>query len=86
MCSAIRIGLVTVSQGDPLQDILFACGGPIVRQYILQTTVSTSSIQAEYQAVYAGMQELVRLWGALCEIGRPEEELTSFFIDREPRT
>ena len=49
----------------------------------LQTTASTSSMQAEYQAMYAGMQELVWLRGVLGEIGRPEDEPTPFFIDSQ---
>ena len=36
--------------------VVFAAGGPITWQSKLQTTVYTSSIQAEYQAIYAGMQ------------------------------
>ena len=63
--------------------IVFACGGPIVWQSKLQTTVSTSSMQAEYQAMYAGMQELVWIRGVLGEIGRPEVEPTPFFIDSQ---
>ena len=39
--------------------IVFSCGGPIMWQSKLYTTVSTSSMQAENQDMYAGMQELV---------------------------
>ena len=35
--------------------IVFAAGGPIAWQSKLQTTVSTSSMHSEYQAMYAGM-------------------------------
>ena len=48
--------------------IVFAAGGPIAWQSKLQTTVSTSSIQSEYQATYAGMKELVWLRGVMAEI------------------
>ena len=41
--------------------IFFAAGGPIAWQSKLQTTVSTSSMQSDYQAMNAGMQELVWL-------------------------
>ena len=39
--------------------IVFAYGGPIVWQSKLQTTVSTYSMQAEYQAKCTEMQELM---------------------------
>ena len=48
--------------------IFFAAGGPIAWQSKLQTTVSTSSMQSDYQAMNAGMQELVWLWGVLGEL------------------
>jgi hypothetical protein len=51
--------------------IVTAVGGPVSWQSKLQTTVSTSSMQAEYQAIYAGMTELVWLRGVLKEIGLP---------------
>ena len=35
-----------------------------------KTTVSTSSMRSGYQAMYAGMQELVWLWG----VGRAAED------------
>ena len=38
--------------------IVFAAGGPLIWQSILQAFVSMSSIQSDYQAMYAGMQEL----------------------------
>ena len=42
--------------------IAFVGVGPIAWQFKLQTTVSTSSVQSEYQAMYSGMQRLVWLW------------------------
>ena len=36
--------------------VLLAAGGPIAWQSKLQTTVSTSSMQARYQAIYAIFQ------------------------------
>ena len=47
----------------------------------LQASVSTSSMHAEYQAMYAGIQELVWLWG----VGRDRSARrpTPFFIDSQ---
>ena len=44
---------------------------------------SISSMRAEYQAMYAEIQELVWLWWVLSAIGRPEDESTLFFIDSQ---
>jgi len=63
--------------------VVFAAGGPIAWQSKLQTTVSTSSMQAEYQAMYAGMQELVWLRGVMAELGLPFCEPTPFFLDSQ---
>ena len=63
--------------------VVFAAGGPITWQSKLQTTVSTSSMQAEYQAIYAGMQELVWLRGVMAELGLPFDEPTPFFLDSQ---
>ena len=41
--------------------VVFAAEGPNAWQSKLQTTVSTSSMHAECQAAYAGMQEVVWL-------------------------
>ena len=47
------------------------------------TTVSTSSMQAEYQAMYARMKVLVCPRGVFGNIGRPEDEPTPFYIDSQ---
>ena len=39
--------------------VVFAAGGPITWQSKLQSTVSPSSMQSEYQAMFGAMQELV---------------------------
>ncbi len=62
---------------------MFAAGGPIAWQSKLQTTVSTSSMQSKYQAMYAGMQEIVWLRGVLGEIGITQCEPTPFFLDSQ---
>ena len=62
---------------------MFAAGGPIAWQSKLQTTVSTSSMQSEYQATYAGMQKLVWLRGVMAEIQRGLREATPFFLDSQ---
>jgi hypothetical protein len=61
--------------------IVFAAGGPIVWQSKLQATVATSSMQSEYQAMYAGMTEVIWLRGVCAEIGLVLNEATPFFID-----
>ena len=61
--------------------IIFAAGGPISWQSKLQTTVATSSMESEYMAMYAGMQELVWIRGVLKELKRPLSEPTPFLID-----
>ena len=63
--------------------VVFAAGGPIAWQSKLQTTVSTSSMQSEYQALYAGMQELVWLRGVMSELKLPACEPTPFFLDSQ---
>jgi hypothetical protein len=61
--------------------VVFAAGEPIAWQFKLPTTVSTSSMQAECQAMYAGMQVTVWLRGVLGEIGFTQCEPTPFFLD-----
>ena len=63
--------------------VVFAGGGPIAWQSRLQTTVATSSMESEYMALYAGMQELVWLWGVMKELQLPLLEPTSFFLDSQ---
>jgi hypothetical protein len=61
--------------------IIFAAGGPISWQSKLQTTVATSSMESEYMAMYAGIQELVWIRGVLKELQRPLSEPTPFLVD-----
>ena len=61
--------------------VVFFAYGPIAWQSKLQTTVATSSMQAEYQAMYAGMQEVVWLRGVMAELGLSFCEPTPFFVD-----
>ena len=63
--------------------VVFAASGPIAWQSRLQTTVSTSSMQAEYQAMYGGMQEVVWLRGVMSELSLPFDEPTPFFLDSQ---
>ncbi len=63
--------------------VVFGAGGPIAWQSKLQPTVSTSSMQSEYQALYAGMQEIVWLRGVMAELGLPFVEPTPFFLDSQ---
>jgi hypothetical protein len=63
--------------------VVFAGGGPIAWQSKLQTTVATSSMESEYMALYAGMQELVWLRGVMKELRMPITEPTPFCIDSQ---
>ena len=58
----------TITRRSTTGYIVFSAGGPIAWQSKLQTTVSTSSMQSEYQATYAVRQELVWLRGMMAEI------------------
>ena len=62
---------------------MFAAGGPLSWQSKLQTTVSTSSMQSEYRALYAGMQEIVWLRGVLFELQLRLSEPSPFFLDSQ---
>ena len=61
--------------------IVFLCAGAIAWQSKLQTTVATSSMESEYMAEYAAMQELVWLRGVLRELGLALTKPTPFFMD-----
>ena len=63
--------------------VVFAAGGPLSWQSKLQPTVATSSMQSEYQSLYAGMQELVWLRGVMGELGLPLSKPTPFFLDSQ---
>ncbi len=63
--------------------VVLAAGGPIAWQSKIQTTVATSSMESEYMAMYAAIQELVWLRGVLMEIGLPIMEPTPLFIDSQ---
>ena len=63
--------------------VVFAAGGPLSWQSKLQTTVSTSSMQSEYQAPYAGMQDIVWLRGVLTELRFRMCEPIPFFLDSQ---
>ena len=73
----------TLSRRSTTGYVVFGAGGPIAWQSKLQTTVSTSSMQSEYQALYAGMQELVWLRGVMAELSLPCVEPTPFFLDSQ---
>ena len=61
--------------------VVFAAGGPLAWESKLQTTVATSSMQSEFQAMYAGMQEIVLLRGVLTELDLRLSKPTPFFLD-----
>ena len=50
---------------------------------VRETEVSTSSMQSEYQSMYAGMQELVWLRGVLGELQIGLCKPTPFFLDSQ---
>ena len=56
--------------------LTFMAGGPIAWQSRLQTTVATSSMEAEYMAAYALIQEICWLRGVLSELGFNSDEPT----------
>ena len=63
--------------------VVFAAGGPLAWGSQLQATVATSSMQSEYQGMYAGMQVTVWFRGVLSEISLPLCEPTPFFLDSQ---
>ena len=63
--------------------VVFAAGGPLAWGSQLQATVATSSMQSEYQGMYAGMQVTVWFLGVLSEISLPLCEPTPFSPDSQ---
>ena len=63
--------------------VVFAAGGPLAWELQLQATVATSSMQSEYQGMYAGMHVTVWFEGVLSEISLPLCEPTTFFLDSQ---
>ena len=63
--------------------IEFAVGGPLLWLSMLQTTVSTSSMQSEYRALYAVMQEIVWLRVLLSKLQLCMSKPTPFFLDSQ---
>jgi hypothetical protein len=63
--------------------IVFAAGGPISWQSKLQPTVATSSLESEYMAMYAGIQELVWLRGVMKELKCELTDPTPFLVDSQ---
>lgn len=65
--------------------IIFLCEGPIAWMSKLQTTVATSSMESEYMAMYACIQELVWIRGVFreLELGKLVCESTPLFVDNE---
>ena len=61
--------------------IVFLCAGALAWQSKLQTTVATSSMESEYMAEYAALQELVWLRGVFKELGLLVAKPTPFFMD-----
>jgi hypothetical protein len=61
------------------------CGGPIAWMSKLQCTVATSSMESEYMAMYACIQELVWIRGVLgeLELSNLVRESTPLFVDNE---
>jgi hypothetical protein len=56
--------------------IVFLWGAPIAWQSRLQPTVATSTMEAEYMAAYAAIQEIVWIRGVMTELGLKGFELS----------
>jgi hypothetical protein len=56
-------------------------GGPIAWQSSLQTTVGTSSMEAEYMAAYALIQEICWLRGVLSALGFNTDKPKKVYMD-----
>jgi hypothetical protein len=63
--------------------LTFMAGGPITWQSKLQTTVATSSMEAEYMALYAVIQDICWLRGLMSEIGFELNEPTQVLVDSQ---
>ena len=67
--------------------VVYLWGAPIAWQARLQPTVATSSMESEYMAAYAAIQEILWVRGVLSELGYNEYDLdssqppTSLFMD-----
>ena len=64
--------------------VLFAMGGHIAWQSKLQVVIATSSLESEYMAMYAGIQELLWVRGLIREIGLFDSLIdgpTPFLVD-----
>ncbi len=59
--------------------LVFTAGRPIAWQSRLQTTIAASSMEAEYMAVFALIQEICRLRGVMSELGFELEEPTRVY-------
>lgn len=57
--------------------IVYLWGAPIAWQSRLQPTVATSTMEAEYMAAYAAIQEIVWIRGVMTELGLQGFELSS---------
>ena len=65
--------------------VIFMCGGPIAWMSKLQCTVATSSMESEYMAMYACIQELVWIRGVFgeLELSALVSESIPLFVDNE---
>lgn len=75
--------------GDPLTRrstsgyVMFGAGGPLSWGSKLQSTVATSTMQAEYQCLYNGLQEMIWSRGVTGEVGLKIDEPTPLFLDSQ---
>ena len=57
--------------------IVYLWGAPVAWQSRLQPTVATSTMEGEYMAAYAAIQEIVWIRGVITELGLKELKLSS---------
>ena len=57
--------------------VVYLWGAPVAWQARLQPTVATSSMESEYMAAYAAIQEIIWIRGVLSELGYSEYDLDS---------